>query len=293
MQQKLTALVAQFTEKHGDSIERFDMQETADVDAVIDAVRSVSFLEPQKMVIVRNFSASKELLEKIEQLISSVADSTQLILVDRSLDKRSSAYKIVRSATECIELFEPNEAELLKWAQEVAKQHGLQMDYQLARYLVDRVGLHQQQLAQEISKLAHAPQPITKVTINELIEETPQSKVFALLDALFRGDLKRTITLYKEQRQQGEEPHKILGMIVWQLEKLTLAVFAPNKTVDTLVSAGMTPFNARKTIELSSTISKAQLANYVDELARTDSVSKKSADIESALMVYFAVVAKG
>jgi len=79
-------------------------------------------------------------------------------------------------------------------------------------------------------------------------------------------------------------------MITWQLQQLTLAVFAPSKTVDTLVRAGMSPYSAQKALQMAKHITPKDLRFYITELAAIDAMSKTNADIESALSVYFSEV---
>jgi hypothetical protein len=79
-------------------------------------------------------------------------------------------------------------------------------------------------------------------------------------------------------------------MIVWQLQQLTLAIFSPNKSVNDLVEAGVSPYSAKKALSLGNNISKSDLVFLVNELAEMDLQSKTNADVESALEVYFSEV---
>lgn len=293
VQEKVSKFIEAFRSKYGTSIERFDGAELSSADDVIDAVRSVSLLDPHKLVIVRDFSQSKELLDALPAILDSTADSTELLLYASSIDKRSVAYSLLKKNADFNELREPTESELVQWVTKQASELGTEITPVDARYLVELVGLNQQQLQHELEKLAMVSNRLTRETITTHVEPTPQSKIFSLLEALFSGDLQRTLRLYNDQRQQGEEPQKIIGMIIWQLEQLTLAVFAPTRTVDALTGAGMSPYNARKALELASSIRKTQLQRYVSELAEIDAQSKTSADIESALAVYFTSVSAG
>jgi DNA polymerase III delta subunit len=181
--------------------------------------------------------------------------------------------------------------ELEHWAIELAKNLGVKLSSADAKYLVDRVGPNQQQLSQEINKLSLNGSEISRKSIEELVEPNPQSKVFDMLEALFSGNYKKAQELYEDQRSQGEEPQKLLAMITWQLQQLTLAVYAPVKTVDALVaSSKISPYSAQKALHLAKNISKNDLKFYITELANIDLQSKTSADIESALAVYFSEV---
>lgn len=290
IQKEASKLIDDFIDKHGDSIERFDGSEIDNSDALIDAVRSVSFLEPRKMVVVRDFAQSKALLERVELLIESTADTTDLVLIDPKLDKRTAEFKMLKKSTQLKEFKELEPYLLEKWAVAEAEILGSTLKNNDAKYLVELIGPNQQMLKSEIDKLAISSKTITRDLINQLIEATPQSKVFALLDYLFNGEANKAWSIYLDQRAQGEEPHKILSMIVWQLQQLVTAMYVPNNSKETLIADGMSPYSAKKSLDMVKKIDKATLKFLVNELSELELQSKTSADIESALALYFSEV---
>jgi DNA polymerase III delta subunit len=287
----LHQIINEFNSKYGDSVERFDGSEMTSADNVLDAVRSLSFLEPRKLVLVRDFSSSSDLMSKIESIVEQTADTTDLLLVDSKLDKRTAGYKYLKKSCDLRTFDDLQPYELERWVIEQAKNLGTKLANTDAKFLVDRVGPNQQQLSQEISKLSLLGSDISRKSIEELVEPNPQSKVFDMLEALFSGNYKKAQELYEDQRSQGEEPQKLLAMITWQLQQLTLAVYAPVKTVDALVAnSKISPYSAQKALGLAKNISKSDLKFYITELASIDALSKTSADVESALAVYFSEV---
>ena len=291
LQSRLKRLVADFEKRYGDNVERFDGIELEGVDLVLDAVRSLSLFSENKMVVVKSFAQNKDLLSRIESIVESVADTCELVLVDENIDKRSAGYKYLKSNTEFEEFGEVKPFELAKWVYERAKERGLDLGSQEANFLLDRVGPNQMLLDKEIEKLALASGPVTNVVIEELVEKNAQSKVFDMLEALFAGKQKLAWKLYLEQKAQGEDSYKIMGMIVWQLQQLVLAAYAPQKTKSALVEAGVSPYAAEKNLRLASRLSEEQVKSLVVELSDIDYKSKTSADIDSALEAYFTEVA--
>ncbi len=292
LQKRLREIVAAFQVQHGDSIERFDASELTSTDPVIDAVRSVSFLEPRKLVIVRDFGQHPGLIDSttLEQLVSQTADTTDLLLVDPKLDRRTTGYKYLQKSVG-IEVFaELSSRDLAIWAKEYTAGLGGQITMSDAHYLVDRVGINQQHIQQEIKKLVLFAPDVTRSSIESLTDQTPQGRVFAMLEELFLGNHAKAWRLYLDQRAQGEEPYKIMAMITWQLQQLTVVVFSPSKDHGTLTAAGISPYSAQKLVGLARRIDAQQLRSYIDDLAQIDLQSKTSADVESALAVYFSVV---
>lgn len=290
LQEKLQVLVNEFRKKHGESIERFDASEINKTDGILDAVRSVSFLEPRKMVIVRDFGQSKQLMEKIEDIIEQTAETTELILVDPKLDKRTSAYKLLAEKCKIFHYDILKNYELEKWLKDEANKLNIKISGLDVQFLVDRVGPNQQMLFQELNKLALNNKNISRQQIEDMVEANPQSKVFDMLEALFSGNGELAEKLYKEQRALGEEPQKIIAMITWQLQQLTLAVYSKTKSVGELVEAGMSSYSAQNALNLARRITKNDLKTYISELAEIDMRSKTDSDVESSISVYFSEV---
>lgn len=291
LNQRLRSLVSEFSRNNSEGIEKFDASELESVDAVINAVRNLSLFSEDKMVIVKYFSQNKQLFDAIEQIIEETPESTHLVLVDDKIDKRSAVYKALKKSTEFEEFEEVKPYEITSWLNQRAKEKGLDIGSGELRYLLDRSGPNQALIDKELEKLALINGPISRKHIEDLVEKNPQSKIFDLLEALFNGDSENAWGLYNEQKAQGEDSYKILGMIVWQLQQLVLVVFAPEKSKDFLVQSGMSPYTAEKNMRLARKIDKAKVRKLVSELSEIDHKSKTSADIDSALETYFSEVA--
>jgi DNA polymerase-3 subunit delta len=284
---KLALIKRDYSADGSGSIEQFDGSELQDVNSVINAARNLSLLDSKKLLIIKNAGQSKDLLENIEKICTSLPDTTQLVLIDKKFDKRSLGYKYLQKHGKVHDFQQLASHDIYTWLQQYSRDKGSELTPALARFLVERVGNDQLRLQSEIDKLLISPGPITHERIETLTDETPQSKVFAMLDALFQKNLERAWRLYQDQRAQGEDPYKILAMIVWQLQQLTLAVHAPDGSQQAMKEAGLSPYSAQKMSSLAQHVSKTDLLHNVNRLTEIDAQSKTNAAIESALEVYF------
>ena len=289
-QQKIRSLITEFTKTHGDSVEHFDASELESVDIVVDAVRSISFLDPRKLVVVRSVEQSKEILEQCAEIVAQTAASTDLI-VEVNIDKRTSVYKLLKSSTEFHEYIEHNIPELTTWCNDYIDQQGGNSSDGAMKHLVEMAGTNQLRLKNEMDKLLLSKKDITKDLVDEMVEAKPQSKIFAMLDELFKGNSAKAWELYEEQRAQGQEPQKIIAMLTWQLQQLAQAVFSKEKSVDALQSLGMSYFSAQKNLQLSRSVTKNQIRQFISSLAEIDYTAKTRAIVEPALAVYFSELA--
>lgn len=289
MQNELQKIVSEFRSIYGDGVERFDAQE-ARSDDILNAVRTLSLFDTNKLVLVRDFAQSKDLLEVLPTIVEQTSDTVQLVLIDPRIDKRSTHYLYLKKNTEIKEFKPTDPNSLVNWVVGAARDLGGIISTSDARYLVERVGVDELQLSKELEKLVTHDDKITRSSIDDLTDMSPQSSIFSMLEALFKGDGSSAWRLYQEQRTLGEDPHKILAMITWQLQQLTLGVYAPTPALQSLTENGMSSYSAQKTLRATSSLSKSRLKYYIAQLFEIDLQIKTSADVESALAVYFADV---
>lgn len=278
IQSELMKAIHAFVAEYGDfGLERYDGEE-AEYDQIREALESLPFLASKKLVILRNAGANKDFLSNVEQLLGSLPETTDLIIHEPKLDKRSVYYKFLRKATDYQEFNELDDVALAKWLVEEAKTGGGSLTQSDARYLIERVGLNQQLLHNELTKLLAYNPKITVRTIDLLTEPTPQSTVFQLLDAAFAGNTRTVLRIYEEQRAAKVEPLAIVGMLAWQLHVLAIILSAGDRSDgDIAKEAKLNPFVVRKSRQLSHKMSLSRVEQLVGELLDLDVQLKTTA----------------
>lgn len=289
---RLHELMGNFIKEHSElALERIDAEE-AGAQAILDAVASMPFLSQRKLVIVRGLSSDKQALEILEQIISSISDSTDLIIYEPSLDKRTAYYKRLKSVGQFEEYVEPDARDLPKWLVGKAAELGGSLSPADANYLAERVGANQQLLAGELEKLISYDPKISRQNIDLLSEKSPQSKVFDLLDAAFGGQKKRALTLYEEQRAARVEPQFIMAMLAWQLRLITIASLSSHRDANQVVKdAGVSVYPLSKAQGLAAKLTRGRLRELVVEAERLDKLSKsKTIDLDEAIRSYIVTI---
>jgi DNA polymerase-3 subunit delta len=222
---ELKRLVANFVQQYTDmGLERIDCEEV-EYNRIREALESLPFLANKKLVVLRSPSVSKDFVENAERLLKDLPESTDLIIHEPKLDKRSAYYKLLKKITDFKEFPELDEAGLARWITAEAD-----ISQANARYLVERVGNNQQLISNELAKLKTYNSKITRESIDLLTEPNPQSTIFQLLDSAFAGDKKRTMKLYAEQRFNRVEPQQIIAMLAWQLHVVSVVKTAGERS---------------------------------------------------------------
>jgi DNA polymerase III subunit delta len=282
----LRQIRSEFIKEYTDmGLENYDGQ---DVDAKLlpSILQALPFLVAKRMIIFRQPSAQKTIQDALEQLLDTVSDSTDLIIVEPKLDKRTSYYKALKKQTDFREFNAMDERALGQWLTTEAEAHEGSLSLTDANYLVQRVGANQLLLSNELQKLLDYQPQITRQTIDELTEPTPQSSVFDLVDAAMAGNKKRTVALYHEQRQQKVEPMAIMGMLAWQLHILALVKTAGERSPSVIASeAKVSPYVVSKTQNVARRASLADIKDWVHQASLLDiRLKRQPIDADEAMI---------
>ena len=292
LQRRLSQIVADFKREYGDlAVERLEGEEISP-EGLIESLKSLPFLANRKLVLVRDLSFNKPAAEQLEQIISSVGESCDFIILEPNVDRRSVYFKVLKSQTELEDFSALDGRNLTSWLVNEAKQQGAKLNLADANYLVERVGEDQQLLASELSKLLTYNPEISRSSIDILTEKAPQSRVFDLLDAAFNGQKERALKLYEEQRAQRIEPQAILPMITWQLNLMALTSLGRDKTSGEIAKdTGGSAFPLDKAKRLASKAGSQKLARMIDEAYKIDLDFKStSIDTDEALRTFIATL---
>lgn len=292
LKRELKKLVSAFVSEHGDmALERLDGEETS-YERMQEALQSLPFLTDKKMVVLQTPGQNKQFAENIEKLLQELPETTDLVIVEPKLDKRSAYYKFLKKQKGYQEFSELDERGLSKWLVDTAKEKKASLSMSDAAYLVSRVGTNQQTLSSEIEKLSLYTAKIDRKAIDELTAQTPQSTIFQLLEAAFAGNAKRAVELYGEQRALKVEPQQIIAMLAWQLHVLALVKTAGNKTPDEIArDAKMSPFVVRKTAGIARSMTLAQTKKLIKDLVVLDErLKSESLNADDVLLHYLITV---
>jgi DNA polymerase III subunit delta len=282
-----------FLAEEGDmGLERVDGEE-ASLERISEALTSLPFLSNKKLVLLRGAAANKQFTERAESLLSNLPDTTEVLIVESKLDKRSSYYKFLKKSTDYQEFTELDQGSLARWLAAEAKAKGGELTQSDASYLVTRVGVNQQLLASELEKLLLYAPHITRQTIALLTEATPQSTIFELLEAAFAGNTQRALALYAEQRALKVEPQQIVAMLSWQLHILALVKTAGQRSPDAIADeAKISPYTVKKSLGIAKQLTLARLKQLIADLVEIDTRSKREAfSIDDALQHYILALA--
>lgn len=284
IKQRIDAIKAQYIAKTGGDLdlESFDMSDRPLSD-LLNSLAVVPMFVSSRLLVVRELSSHKLAKDKLEVLLAAVPSSTNVIIVDNSVDKRSVYFKTL-SKIKNAKYFAPLAGQqLVNWVKSMAEKYGATIDNSAINVLVNRVGVDQWQLASEIQKLSAYNANITLESIDELVVPNLQQTAFMMTDAIMRRDAQRATKLYNNLALAGEADQKILGAIVYQYRVLVLAKDNEGKGSSWQKELEVSPYasakaqNLVRNIDMSKLITAYQLIVDSDYSVKSGAVSSKDA----------------
>jgi DNA polymerase-3 subunit delta len=194
---------------------------------VLDELRTVPFLAPRRLVIVRQadefVSAHREALEKF---LETPPSSATLMLVVSSWPSNTRLARLVQKIGQAIECAAPAAGNLAQWVATAAGKRGKKIAPDAAALMVEWVGGDLAALDGEIEKLSlyvAAAATISLEDVCALVTASAGPAAFALTNAVTDGDPAAALkALAGMLRARGDE-FKTLGMIGWHLRRAMLA----------------------------------------------------------------------
>src|SRR4051794_19644920 len=194
---------------------------------------------------------------------------TVLVLIARGKALKQLVKAVEGAGGEVRDCPAPKAWELPGWVAERARELGIQVDKEVAKELVSRVGGSQQRLARELEKLAVAIHPSANLTVADV--ETHASgdtspRAYDLADALVAGDLAATLSLAEDLTAHDERPAGLVFPIVRRLREVhraarLLDAGMPDKQVADALRAP--PWLAKKTVSSARKADRAALERAI------------------------------
>lgn len=282
----LLRLKTAFAAQYGDlAIEQIDGEEVSS-QVVMDKAQAVSLLSPKKLLIIKRLSGNKDSQDIAEKLIEALDQSTDLIIVEPNIDKRSSYYKFIKKNYNLEEFRQLDNISLITWVIKEVKDLGGDISRIDAAYLVERAGENQQKLSKEIIKLVLYKKSVSKESIELLVNEVASGTIFQLLDASFSDDKNSAINIYKNLREQRVEPQHIFGMLFWQMHIVAIIAAKGEKTLEMVHrDTKINPFVLQKSQRIVEKLSYDKIQNILNQLCQLDyELKTESINADEALM---------
>jgi DNA polymerase-3 subunit delta len=197
------------------------------LDAVSTA-RTLPMLARRRLVVVRDLeAASDELLGRLLDYVNAPSDTTSLVLTGTGFPKVNKGGRawgqLITKAVKAnghVWKLTPQDVRPERFAVEHAAELGHRLALEDARFLVALVGQELGRVARELEKaalLVPPGAPITHAAIEEGCSLLAEAMVWDLTAGIAGRQPERSLAALHRLMADGEAPHKLLSLIVWQL----------------------------------------------------------------------------
>ena len=280
------------------NVTHYDCEEDLLENALADA-STVPFMSDHKMVVIHNayFLAAKSTLKlnhhlpALKQYLENPVSETYLVLTvpQHTLDKKNSLVKTLQEIADVIEAKKQSAEDLGAWIRRQLSKNGLSIDADAFNELLKRVGFNSEVAYLEVRKLLMYAQDLNHISlavIEEVITRNVEDNVFEILNAIHRQDKAMALNLYQDLLVQGEDPMRILALMIRQYREMRTTLTLIQDGADETkvqhhfnVSRGRAFFMMKNVQSTHFTKVDAQLRylQSLDERIKTGQVDKKLA----------------
>lgn len=241
-----------------------------------DLLMGVSLFSQKRFIIIRRLSQNSSIWKIIGDWLDKISDDINLIIIEPTLDKRTSAYKAISKIGDIKEFVSWSDRDYLKaeqWVMDEAKKQGFELNKENARLLVRKVGVDQWQLFHALEKLAVLDNVTSKV-IDNVIETNSFENALNLLESAIQGDVmvvRKTIFNIKNR----DDPHRLFALLSSQAFNI-LAIYASENSKNVSNDLGVHPYVVTKLSPIAKKLGKSGIVKLINILVKTDDNLKTS-----------------
>ena len=269
------------------------------VASVMDAANTLPFLSERRLVYVKDSqllaAGRKDDTEALTKYLPDIPESTIMIFIEQTIDKRNRLYKQIASLGRAVECKIPGEAELIKWLINIFKKKGKEITAQTARILLETVPKGMDAVYAEADKLGDyvgERSLITAEDIQAVCTKSLEARIFDLVADLCSGRTEKALIQYHNMLAAKEQPLMMLAMIARQFRMILQCKASAEKRLsqaEIASSLGLRDFIVRECIKQGQQFSSERLISALADCQDTD-IRIKTGLMEAELGVELLIV---
>lgn len=214
--------------------------------------------------------------------------SSDIILTEQKVDKRTKTYKILKDNAKIIECdfwTDRQKPKAISWLKAYAREQGVDVPTDLYDEMIERATrpsdvskdavIDQQRLARAVKQLKHA-EKINREILDTVLAPLAHENAFGLLASTLEGDIDRVReTLHNLRRDQ--DGHRLLGLLSSQIASLVGLILGKDRSIDAVAKdIGAHPYALQQLARYRQQISRNEVSRIVDLMADADLRLKNS-----------------
>ena len=184
---------------------------------------TMPFFAERRLILLENTGVLSEASEEFESYLHNMPDTTCLLIVDSSIDKRLKVYKTASSLGLFVSFSYQSEEELLPWVTKKLSSSGVSVTEPVCRAIISRVGIDMNALDNELDKLISYVGDKKYVELSDLDAigtENYEDKIFDIVESIVYKKDKKAMSLYENLLALKVPAIKMLIILAKQYARL-------------------------------------------------------------------------
>lgn len=215
--------------------------------------------------------------DKMSSYLSNPNMQVNLIFTCQAekIDEKNPLVSLIKKVGVIKEVTLPKPNEYQAYMERYFSSRGCSIANDAANELINRVGSDYGRFMQEIDKLASYAngEQISLINVEKLVAGKDENDVFALSNALIRGDIKKSITIYRQLKLTSIDEVPLIGMLASQFRFMDMVSFLDNRGLDSNAIARelkASPYRVEITLRNLYRAKKGDVARVIEMLYQAD-----------------------
>jgi len=272
------------TDENADmNFDSFDEQ-NFDYRSFADSVGTIPFLAPYRVILLEGCKFGDD-TDAFVSLLEEMPETTMIIMVEKSVDKKTKLYKAVSKHGYACDFSEISGQNRIDFIAKEFQKYGKAVSTSDAAYFVETVGGDLYNLMNEADKVASYAEGrdrITKADIDEVCVMQTENRIFDLIGEIASGHGEKVMGICADLMYLKESPMRILRLLANEYLKLATLIELKNKglSVSSIAQETKTPdWLVKKRLGLLRGLDRKKIRHAVEQIGNTEQ-NIKSGDID-------------
>ena len=251
--------------------------EKIDAEEIVSVGETMPFMSEYRLIVFDRCEVCKLKDEKFINFIKDMPDYLKIVIIENSVDKRMTLYKIAAKNGYVCEAKPLTENAVITFIQDECKRNGKKISKEAAREICIRCNGNLSMIKCELEKLYAYTidrDDINEEDVNKICSVSIEEKVFDMIAAFAERDGRQAMRLYYDLLAVKEPPMKILILMERHFNGIYQAKCSPPmpaaELAKTIGMKGVMPFVAGKYLKQANHFSTEKLRRLAESFAEAE-----------------------
>ena len=182
-----------------DAMNLSEYSDKLDVKELVSVAGTLPFFADRRLIVLNRVSLFKSNNDELNELIENMPPYLTIIIVEDTIDKRKTLYKLICKTGYICDISRMSEADLTKWVVKKLSDKGFKVRGSTVAHLLSRTGNDMNNIENELNKIAsycNGKEEVTVEDIDDIVIFQPQERVFEMIEAICASQKEKALKLY-------------------------------------------------------------------------------------------------